>query len=88
MPNLRAVTLYLVIVIKLCTISKFLLTLFILEETELCTLIKVEDVKTEVDPLDFIDTYLDNSTYQDDKNSLEPDNKIGILRIDILVSKL
>ena len=49
---------------------------------------KVEDVKTEVDPLDFIDTYLDNSTYQDDKNSLEPDSKIGIFKIDIFVSKL
>ena len=49
---------------------------------------KVEDVKTEVDPLDFIDTYLDNSKYQDDKNSLEPDSKIGIFKIDIFVSKL
>ncbi len=51
------------------------------------TLMKVEDVKTEVDPLDFIDTYLDYSKYQDDKNSLEPDNKIGIFRIDKFLFK-
>ena len=39
---------------------------------------KVEDVKTEVDPLDLNDSYLDNSRYQDDKNNLKPENKIGI----------
>ncbi len=46
------------------------------------TFIKVEDVKTEVNSLDFNDTYLDNYKNQD---GLKLDNKIGRF---IFVSKL